>query len=395
MLVVSDLRIDPRVEREARTLVEAGYQVTVICPDPTQGQEVGLNIDWGADVEFIFLHWSAASFTMVRPGYYADLIFAKAIEYEPFAFHAHDANTAYAALLAARIKGAHLVVDFHEWFSENVHWDAKAASYLPIKGAHKASWQKLERRCLKEATEVITVCDSIADALARELGGGRRPQVIRNIPAFNIKPTKSYLPLKKQLGIPEDDFVVLYQGGLGPLRQLEPIVRALSIEQRFSFVVRGPGIDTLGTAYRNIAESTGCADRLFLAPSVPSVDVVAAARGADVGIYTVANLCRNFYLALPNKIFEYVAAGIPVLSADYPEARKVIEDLKVGDFFDPNDSSSIAAAIGALIDDPVRRMKLASNAIVASERLLADVEWRKLTILYNSISPSSDEYATL
>src|ERR1700722_16011266 len=59
MLVVSDLRVDPRVEREARTLASAGYAVTVICPDPTQGHEPELKIDWGARITFELLHWSS------------------------------------------------------------------------------------------------------------------------------------------------------------------------------------------------------------------------------------------------------------------------------------------------------------------------------------------------
>src|SRR5450432_2543424 len=57
MLVVSDLRIDPRVEREARALVAAGYKVTVICPEPTQGQQPDLHIDWGENIDFELLHW--------------------------------------------------------------------------------------------------------------------------------------------------------------------------------------------------------------------------------------------------------------------------------------------------------------------------------------------------
>ena len=125
MLVVADLRVDPRVEREARALASAGYAVTVICPDPTQGHEPDLKIDWGAHITFELLHWSSGSFVMYRPGYVAGELFARAIKHQPLAFHAHDLTTAYAARAAARITGAHLVIDFHEWSSENVRWNRK------------------------------------------------------------------------------------------------------------------------------------------------------------------------------------------------------------------------------------------------------------------------------
>jgi alpha-maltose-1-phosphate synthase len=66
-----------------------------------------------------------------------------------------------------------------------------------------------ERLCLAEASEVITVCDSIADAMAAELGNGRRPVVIRNVPQWNAIPTRDYAPLKQQFDLPDECFVLL------------------------------------------------------------------------------------------------------------------------------------------------------------------------------------------
>lgn len=387
MLVVSDLRIDPRVERAARTLAQEGYHVRVVCPMP-RGKFANHRLDWGEGVDFSFLHWSAAAFVTARPGYLAYAIFKEALRYRPFAFHAHDANVAYAGLAAARTVGAHLVVDFHEWFSENVEWDAGTKAYVPVTGDCQSRWRELEQRCLLEASAAITVCDSIADAMATELGRGRRPYVIRNIPKFDTEPTRHYAPLKLQLGIPEDRFVVLYQGGLGPTRYLEPIIRALAYESRFVFVVRGPDVDRFAPHYRSVVPA-GAGKRLILAEGVPSRDVVAAARGADVGIWTLEALCRNFAYALPNKLFEYIAAGLPILAANYPESRKLVELYELGETFDPDDPRSIAAAIGALIDDPARTRRFAANTKTALSSLDAAAEWDKLVAIYDSLAPSA------
>ena len=199
MLVVSDLRVDPRVEREARALASAGYIVTVICPESSKGVGATFNIDWGPGVSIRYVHWTGATFMSHKPGYHADLLYFAAVRMKPFAFHAHDLSTAYAALAAANVRGSHLIVDFHEWFSENVHWDITRSEWAPYPEDWKGDLRKLEARCLSEASATITVCNSIADAMVDELGG-QRSHVIRNIPNLKVAPTKEYPPLKQQLG---------------------------------------------------------------------------------------------------------------------------------------------------------------------------------------------------
>jgi alpha-maltose-1-phosphate synthase len=215
--------------------------------------------------------------------------------------------------------------------------------------------------------------------------GGRRPVVIRNIPSLNAIPTKDYPPLKQQLGLPESSFVVLWQGGTGPTRMIEPIIEALAFAPRCIFVVRGPSLQYFGEGYRALAKDMGVEDRLMLVDPVPSGDVVAAARGADAGIWTLPELCRNFTFALPNKIFEYIASGLPLLAAHYPEAKRLLTEHDVGLTFDPYDPKSIAAAINRLIDDPALAERFRNNASTALRQLDADAEWRKLVTLYDSL----------
>jgi glycosyltransferase involved in cell wall biosynthesis len=384
MIVVSDLRIDPRVEREARALAAAGYNVTVICPEPFDGAGNQFSIDWGPSVSIRWVNWTAATFVSERPGYLGNQLYAEATTIKPFAFHAHDLNTAYVALAAANVTGAHCVADFHEWFSENVHWNAKAAAYVPYPEGWKKELQKLEARCLRDASATITVCDSIADAMVSELGG-RRPNVVRNIPSVQLEPTKPYPPLKQQLGLDESTFVLLWQGGTGPTRLIEPIIEALAHAPRCVFVVRGPSLDLFGEEYLRIAREAGAADRLILQPPVPSRDVVAAARGADAGIWTLPALCRNFTFALPNKIFEYLASELPVLVAHYPEAKRLVQENNVGLVFDPYDPQSIAIAINRLIDEPAAAAEFRKNTRRTLASLDATREWQRLVEIYDQL----------
>ena len=336
MLVVSDLRVDPRVEREARALAAAGYSVIVICPEPYDGAGASFNIDWGAGVLIEYVHPTAGAFMSEEPGYLADQLYMEAIKHSPFAFHAHDLSVAYAALAAAKFHGSHLVVDFHEWFSENVHWSVDASAWVPYPDDWRSELQKLESRCLVEASATITVCDSIADGMLTELGG-TRPIVVRNIPDIAATPTREYAPLKQQLGLPESTFVLLWQGGTGPTRLIEPIIESLAYAPACVFVIRGPSLDMFGPDYLALARRVGVEDRVIVVPPVPSRDVVAAARGADAGIWTLPALCRNFTFALPNKIFEYLAADLPILVAHYPEAKRLAVENGLGLTFDPYD----------------------------------------------------------
>lgn len=387
MLVVSDLRIDPRVEREARALAAANYTVTVICPEPSVGAGAQYNLDWGAGVTIDYIHWTGASFVSTRPGFFAHLLYLEAVQRKPFAFHAHDLNTAYAAIAAAKVRGAHLVVDFHEWFSENVHWDSIKSEWSPYPEDWKIELQKLEALCLSEASATVTVCDSIADAMSAELGG-RRPIVVRNIPKLDAIFTREYPPLKEQLGLPASSFVVLWQGGTGPTRMIEPIIESLAHAPRATFVIRGPSLDCYGDGYLQLARRLGVEDRLIMVGPVPSRDVVAAARGADAGIWTLPALCRNFTYALPNKIFEYIASGLPVLAAHYPEASRLISENDLGFTFDPYDPYSIASAINQLIDNPAMAARFRRNTSLGLKRLDADAEWQKLVVLYDGLSRS-------
>ncbi len=393
MLVVSDLRIDPRVEREARALAAGGYHVTVMCPDPALGAVRNITIDWGQGVDIRFIGGEASAFLMQRPGFEGGLFFDAALRVaralKPLAVHAHDLNTCLIGLAVSRQTGAHLVADFHEWTSENVHWDGGSQSWVPYAGEWKAQLKGLEARLMREASLVITVCDSIAQALAAELGQGvertRKVDVIRNIPALSAEPIQDYPPLKVGLDLPDDHFVLLWQGGTGPTRLIEPIIAALEFAPRCTFVIRGPSLDLFGPEYRAIAENAGASDRLILLDAVPSRDVVVAARGADAGIWTLPRLCRNFTYALPNKIFEYTASNLALLVADYPEARRLVESHRIGLTFDPYDPRSIAAAINRLIDEPSLAAAFRANTHAALASLDAEGEWRRLVALYDEL----------
>jgi alpha-maltose-1-phosphate synthase len=240
---------------------------------------------------------------------------------------------------------------------------------------------------MRQADRIVTVCDEIARQLSEVVCRPRHPvAVVRNVPRFDARSTREYPSLKEALGIPTERFVLLYQGGVGPTRFLEPVIEALRYAPDVIFVVRGPGTERAAPEYRRLAKAAGVGDRLVILPAVPSSDVVAAAKGADAGVWTLPNWCKNFYYALPNKIFEYLAAGVPVMAADFPEARRLVEGHDLGLCFDPYSPPSIGAVLRRLVDDAALCAKFRGNIPGALAAMNAEGEWERLVDVYRTMA---------
>jgi glycosyltransferase involved in cell wall biosynthesis len=389
MLSVSDMRIDPRIEREARALAHAGFEVLVIWPAVSRSDNGDDRIDWGPGITFKRLPYAASEFVRRFPGYCGRQMLLAALQLKPLAFHGHDLTSGLIALTAAKRTGAYAVVDFHEWFSENVGWRTKQNAWQPHGVPQKQAYQWLERLVFRQASEIITVCNSIADEMSAQYSQGlRKVSVVRNIPDLSGTRTQAYPDMKDELNLPKETFVVLWQGGVGLTRMIEPIIDALARLPDWVFVIRGPGLEDYAEAYRRRAEATGQSSRLFFMPLVPSRDVVAAATSADAGIWTLPNLCKNFYYALPNKIFEYLAAGLPVLAADFPEARRLIEGYRVGLCFDPYDPGSIADAIGKFSRNRAALAACKDRIPELMASVSAQDEWQKIVDIYRNLQPN-------
>ncbi len=391
MLVLSYLPVDPRVEREAKALVSAGFEVTIICPEWSPPAPVP---DWGPHIRIRVIPSNGPFhfYDQYFPYVYDGRLLAAALEEDAWAYHGHDLNTALPALVAAAKKRVPCICDFHEWYSENVSFNWTTRVYEPHPKLKRLIFQMLEYVAIHSASKVVTVCESIAELMEKKFHARQKIEVIRNIPNLNRGTTVSKwfpMDIRAELGLPKETRVLLYQGGVGPSRNLEPIIRAMAYVKNAVFVIRGPAIDAFGAGYKQLAEECGCGNRVFWLPPVPSSEVVLEARAADIGIWTLlSNVGLNFKLALPNKVFEYLAAGVPILVADLPEARKIVDRYQVGLAFDPEDPKAIAAVINRLADDPDALATCRANIPLALQAMAADREWQKLVDIYRRFIPA-------
>jgi glycosyltransferase involved in cell wall biosynthesis len=389
MLVVSDIRVDPRVQKAALVAVRRGFRVTVVAPSHRLAMPAPARPDWGPGIEFAFPElFSPALLNHHYPWLVDTRLLRFARQFRNVVFHGHDLNTALMALALARDTGSACVADFHEWFSENVEWSKRSNGYVRNRWLKRVVMRRAERLCMRDAAAVVTVCQSIAGELQAMHPRADGVRVVRNIPELDGGAAAGGVAdLRTLAGVAPGEFLALWQGGVGPSRLLEPVIEALRHAPGVTLAIRGPGLEA-GSAvrrhYEAVAAGAGVDERLRLLPPVPSRLVVPAAAGADCGVWTLPNLSKNFYYALPNKIFEYLAAGVPVLVADFPEAAGMVKRYGVGLAFDPYDPVSIGGALSRLRDDRALRDRMA----VATAPALADMdaarEWAQVADLYEA-----------
>ena len=272
---------------------------------------------------------------------------------------ASDLYTLPALAAAARRRRAALVYDARELYAA-----LDSAHERPHVGRF---WGAVEARFAPRADAVLTVGGAIADRLEARHGIDR-PTVLYNAPevAAPGASTPDRGALRRELGLPDDGrVVVLYQGLFREGRGLPALVEAARRVEAVRLVLVGEG------ALRDALEasSAGLGDRLVVHPFVPPDRLGALTPGADLGACLIEPLTESLRLSLPNKLFEYLAAGVPVLASPLPEIRRVV-DRGVGVLADPASPDAVADALRRGLDAE-RRARWAAAAPAA----LAPYTW--------------------
>lgn len=264
------------------------------------------------------------------------------------AIWANDLDTLLPAYVMARLKGVPLVYDSHEFFTE--------AAGLTGRPFQRNVWLALERLLFPRIPSVITVNDAIANAYAERYprAAAGRPLVVRNMPRFRNNKAAQGAGWRKQLGIPASaPFLILQGAFLDVDRGVKQAVEALAVHEDWYLVVVGAGVEW-DWAQSQVGRFNG---RLIMRPKMPFEELRGLTAAADMGLSLDQGVHGNYYLSLPNKLFDYIHAGIPVVASSMPEVARVVNEWRIGQVLDDASPGGLGEAVARVLEVPKSEWK--------------------------------------
>jgi glycosyltransferase involved in cell wall biosynthesis len=339
----TDIEVDSRIRKELKSLSRLPDVQVFVLGVPEVATDGDAELD-------------GARYSKLRLASRALKVFPRAIRYvfqlieftfkvvaagrriKPDIVHCHDTFALPAGRILKQELGCRVVYDAHELESD--------------KNAQNAilSWAtlRIEKICWKQVDLLISVSNSIIDWYMRNLGF--KPSVlVLNAPAM-ARASKTDLTAQghgtyfhEKYGIPAGSPVFVYLGLLSKGRGIEICLDAFAEGPKDAHVV----FIGFGALEQAITEYSGLHSNIHFHDAVPHDQVVALVRSADYGLCLIEKTSLSAYFCLPNKLFEYGFAGIPVLASRFPEMSRLVEQYSLGVCCDP-DPISVRAALGQL-----------------------------------------------
>jgi glycosyltransferase involved in cell wall biosynthesis len=303
---------------------------------------------------------------------------------DPDLIHAHDMHLlGVAARASARlsVRGREVpwVYDAHEYVRGlDRHMD----------GPKYRGYVDLETEYAPLANAVITVTEPLAELLEHDHRLETTPTVVKNAPPTSAADSShDVIGVRERLGLPDSVPLAVYSGRVHHSRDVETLVRALgAVPEVHLALIAGantPYIDHL----RGVAVEHGCADRLHVLPYVDADKVVAHLASASFGVNLLIP-CRNHAVALPNKFFEYLHAGLPMLNADVGISADEVRTNDLGEVFTPEDPRSLADGMRRLLARLPQLKQTLREADDLRSRFTWEAQTRPLLDVYDSLLTS-------
>lgn len=352
--VTNDLVTDQRVSRVANTLVDDGYEVYLV------GRLLlhSLPIVRPYKIKRFKLWFNKGP--LFYANYNLRLFFFLLLT--PFeAVLSNDLDTLLASFMVAKLKRKQLVYDSHEYFTE--------VPELVGRKFQQNAWLFIEKILLPRIDFAYTVSDSIANEYYQKYG---KPfSVIRNLPVLKVASsvTKSN--------------AIIYQGSLNVGRGIELMIETMVLLPEMELWIVGGG--DIETELKQQVLEFHLENRVKFIGRIPYSDLHALTLQARLGLSLEENLGKNYYFALPNKLFDYIQACIPVIVSDLPEMRKIIEDHGVGEILMDRNPDILAALILKVLSDDDKMTDLSNHLQQAARILCWENEKIKVTHLFNKV----------
>ncbi len=332
--VINNIETDQRVDKVCNSLLKFGYEVeligTTLRGKPRLNKSFKTTIIPLKNQESFRLYaefnFKLFTYLMLRADQQTILL-------------ANDLDSLLPFYLVSKIKNLPLVFDSHEIFSE--------LPSLSQRPKIKRVWKTLERFLLPKQKHFYTVSQGYAEWFEKEYHV--KPSIIRNVPhlqKMNDKEELIFFPLPT---VPSNHKIILYQGVLNMSRGLEFMIEAMQYTENCVFWIagNGPHRETL----EQLVDYYNVRDKVFFLGILPPKTLKTITPLADLGISLEQDLGISYRYALPNKIFDYMQAKVPILATYLPEIKSTIEHYNVGRVIEKHDAKHIAETAMLMLNE--------------------------------------------
>ena len=372
-------RLDPRVTRAASALLTAGFTVYVLDIENENTRPQIENID-GMCVK----HMHKPDWLIPQPFPVRLLRSIEKFLYSIFylwsipadIYHAHNDNALLSCFIVALLHRKPLIFEAHE---------------MPLYALeHVNRWLRqgittVFKAIIPRCAGVIVVSPPIVQAVQRDYHVSNIA-LVRNIPSYKVVLKGNRL--REYLELSPTTRIVLYQGNLQPDRCLDTLARTTQfLRQDVVVVLMGKDVGSTASMLERIAEQEGRRSQLKIVPPVPQNELLEWTASADVGIIISSpDYSMNTRVFLPNKLFEYMMAGLPILTSPLMAVKEILLTYNVGCVLSSLQPKDIALEIHAMLDNDERLDRMSRNARLASQQVLCwEKEKRALLHLYYQI----------
>ena len=370
-----------RVMNDAAALVAAGFDVSIldVVADrtlPCEEEICGVHLkhiiqpDWFIATRF--KPWFLVKALFMAMGCTLHLLCIDADIY-----HAHVEVALPATYLAAKLRRKRLILDTPE---------------LTMSGPNITRWPLLRTLAIRVLRAIVPSCAGYITGspyYAQEICNlyhAARVTVIRHVPPYRFVTKNNRL--HQRLNLPSHIRIALYQGYLQPDRGLDKLVCAATyLPSDIVIVMMGNGYGTTEAELKALIASEGVADRVKIIPAVPYEELLDWTASADIGLTILPpDYSTSIRKCLPNKFFEYLMAGLPVLSSELDAIVEMIKTYDVGRVVTSLAPADIAHAITAMLNDHVALDRMRRNALeIAHRDFYWEKESQKLVDLYQEL----------
>lgn len=349
--VSNDIATDQRVRKQCGELSRAGFEVVLL--GRKLPESLGVEREYQVIRAKLPFNKGALFYASLNVWLFFKLLFSKVD-----ALWANDLDTLPANALVAGIKRRPLVYDAHEFFTE--------VPEIQDRPWVKKTWKWLESRFIGKADLVITVNNSIAELLKKTYRLSE-VMVVRNVPDNSGEFPKSS---REDLGLPGAKTILIMQGsGINVDRGAEELVEAMRFVPDAVLIFVGGG-DAIPNLKKEVKKKH-LEDKVAFYPKMPYAEMMKYTAAADLGITLDKDTNVNYRYSLPNKIFDYVRAGIPIIASDLPEVSKFVRENEVGFIVKGHDPRIIGESIKSALENQLKLAGYKENA----EKLRGELNW--------------------